>query len=82
MLAYDSWNNIPYYYTPALSYKHSEGKKIVNHIMRNEQITLRQHIPACIHMTVGTTSPTTPQHKLNGRGPCEPSLTSYYAHHS
>ena len=33
-------------------------------------------------MTVGTTSLTTPQLKLNGRGPCEPSMTSYYAYHS
>ena len=24
----------------------------------------------------------TPQLKLNGRGPCEPSMTSYYAYHS
>ena len=30
------------------------------------------HMPTCIHMTVGTTSLTTPQLKLNGRGPCEP----------
>ena len=44
--------------------------------------SLRSLVGTWQRMTVGTTSPTTTQLKLNGRGPCEPSLTSYYAHHS